>query len=632
MGRQGEPDKNTIDELDEARVFGKIDGEWVALDAVRREGLIRLKTDSKIDEATDEIGDTEARTRILGENNNDNLVEVGAQDLATDISSDDISFLTYIARALDTLSEDELRALQLGVDTGGTVQKIISEQLSTGVSDSDIGQLTYAARALNSKGLDEFVNRVADSSGTQIDPLNQDALQTVSNDELRTRIFGPDNTSTLRQANAEAFDTSLAATDIGLATYISRALEGISQDHIQASIYADDPNNNLVRANINSNGELRTDTSLDAETVEIEGDDDDGNTLQVSVETLSQGIVDPDGLVTYLARALNSIGQDEIVSRIANSTGTQIDPLNQDALQTVSNDELRSRIHDSSGTQVDPATTALEAALKSNDTDEFVARVTGTDGLEIEEEQLDTAIATTDVGLLTYLSRALASQGQDKLQVEQQTPVKLEAPDDDQNNKRINAESLSDGIGSGNGLLTYIARALTSQSEDQLRVDIEGDNVGLATETTLTSADNGIDLINDALESQSNDQLRTRVHDSTGAQIDPAVGTDYLDSQATGHDLISSGDLTIGPGAVERGTAVTIAATSTDNNTFSVSVSWEDGSGNVFQSESASDIGLDTITEDYARLVRKAPQVSITVTDESGAAQNNVNIHADTER
>jgi hypothetical protein len=52
----------------------------------------------------------------------------------------------------------------------------------------------------------------------------------------------------------------------------------------------------------------------------------------------------------------------------------------------------------------------------------------------------------------------------------------------------------------------------------------------------------------------------------------------------------------------------------------------------VFQTEPAADIGLDTITEDYARLVRKGRRVVVTVTDESGAAQNNINIYVDTQR
>jgi len=105
-----------------------------------------------------------------------------------------------------------------------------------------------------------------------------------------------------------------------------------------------------------------------------------------------------------------------------------------------------------------------------------------------------------------------------------------------------------------------------------------------------------------------------------------------MGQQVTGHDLVSSGDLTIPRTVAEGATAVVIAGRSIDNNGFSVSVQWADGSGNVLQTESSADIGLNTVTEDYARLVRKGPQVEVTVTDESGAAQNNINFHADTER
>jgi hypothetical protein len=77
---------------------------------------------------------------------------------------------------------------------------------------------------------------------------------------------------------------------------------------------------------------------------------------------------------------------------------------------------------------------------------------------------------------------------------------------------------------------------------------------------------------------------------------------------------------------------VTIAANSTDENTFSVSVEWVDSAGNVYQQESPTDIELSSITQDFARLVRKAPQVQVTVTDDSGATQNNINIHVDTQR
>ena len=388
-------------------------------------------------EVLETVGNTEARVSVYAEDSAGSLQAIQAGTLDTAPNGTETAVVTVIARALSEVGQTEVRTRVHGVDDAGTLQEAQVESLASGVADGTYAQLTYLARALNSKSLDEFVSRVTDSTGSQIDPLTQDSTQAVGNTELRSRVFGPDSGGALQQVNTEAFDTALAATDIGLATYMARALEGVGEDHLQAALYADGPNNALSRLNVNSNGELRTDAVLDAESVFIDADDDDGNTINPNAETLSESIADPDGLLTYLARALDSFSEDE---------------------------------------------------------------------------------------------------------------------------------------------------------------------------------------------------LRARVHDSAGTQVDPTLATRYFDSGRSGYDLIAQGDLTLGPGSVERGTAVVIAGTSTDNNAFSVSVEWQDAGGDVYQTEPAADIGLDTITEDYARLVRKAPEVLVTVTDESGAAQNNINIYADTQR
>jgi hypothetical protein len=127
-------------------------------------------------------------------------------------------------------------------------------------------------------------------------------------------------------------------------------------------------------------------------------------------------------------------------------------------------------------------------------------------------------------------------------------------------------------------------------------------------------------------------QTPISVEDSSGNNIDPSLATDYPDIQVSGEDIIANGDLVIGPAPVARSSGVTIAANSTDGNPFSVSVDWLDGSGNIYQEESATNIEFSSTTQDYSRLVRKAPQVQVTVTDDSGATQNNINIHVDTQR
>jgi hypothetical protein len=308
MGRQGQSDKDAIDVVEVSRMHGRARGDWEPLAVIERDGDYRLLFDSKTSEATEDVADTEMRVRVFGEDQEGNLLEIGGETLSDTISNNENGLVTYLARALDSVSNDEVRTIQLGTDTNGSPEKIIAEQLDTAVNATDVGQLTYAARALNSSGLDEFVTRVTDSAGNQIDPLNQDILESVGNDEARTRLFGPDDGGALQQAQVEALNNSPAA-----GTYAQ---------------------------------------------------------------------------VTYLARALNSQDLDEFITRVTDSGGAQIDPLNQDALDSVANDELRSLLM---GTDTGGADQKLIA------------------------EQLDTAVANTDVALLTWLARALNSVGVDEL-------------------------------------------------------------------------------------------------------------------------------------------------------------------------------------------------------------------------
>jgi len=94
---------------------------------------------------------------------------------------------------------------------------------------------------------------------------------------------------------------------------------------------------------------------------------------------------------------------------------------------------------------------------------------------------------------------------------------------------------------------------------------------------------------------------------------------------------LTEGPLEIGPLEVQRTDAILISATSVDGATFSVSVTHQDADGNTYQSESSTDLDLDAVAEGWSRLTRKAPEVLITITDESGAAQNKINVFVDTE-
>jgi hypothetical protein len=158
-----------------------------------------------------------------------NLDEVGGQDQSSvDIAAE----IANLADALKSNDNDELVARIAGEDGA----EIAEEALNAGASATDAALVSYVSRALNSIDQDELISRVTDSSGTQLDPLTQDPLQTVSNDELRSRTFGPNSAGDLQQALVEAMNTAIASGDTGLVTYLSRALASQGEDDVRTDI------------------------------------------------------------------------------------------------------------------------------------------------------------------------------------------------------------------------------------------------------------------------------------------------------------------------------------------------------------------------------------------------------------
>lgn len=67
--------------------------------------------------------------------------------------------------------------------------------------------------------------------------------------------------------------------------------------------------------------------------VAIEGDDDGGTTATVQADTLDAALAGGEAaVITYPARALASVGADELVARVADADGTQVNPLAEDDL------------------------------------------------------------------------------------------------------------------------------------------------------------------------------------------------------------------------------------------------------------------------------------------------------------
>jgi len=107
-------------------------------------------------------------------------------------------------------------------------------------------------------------------------------------------------------------------------------------------------------------------------------------------------------------------------------------------------------------------------------------------------------------------------------------------------------------------------------------------------------------------------------------------------SRDAGHDLDpnADGDL-VRHLNVANAQALVISVTSEDNENLSVSVRWmyDENNNNQFVSESASDIALSGVQDDWSRLVRKGPVCEVTITSDAAAGTTNrVNAWLDSHR
>lgn len=211
---------------------------------------------------------------------------------------------------------------------------------------------------------------------------------------------------------------------------------------------------------------------------------------------------------------------------------------------------------------------------------------------------------------IDQIEDALTSVGTDNLAVEQQTPIQLE------NSSGTNINPATEGT-----LSSTLSREIATWSAGTLTVTDDGAfNVAGTVDVQESTP---LDV--SATTVPTEQQTPVGIEDSQGTQIDPDPSPTYPDSTTAGHDLIGTGDLsvTVSP---DKTQALLIAAHSDDANAFSVSATWEDGSGNIIRDQPKSEV-LSSVTDDHARLVRKGPQVTVAFTDESGGSQNNINAY-----
>jgi len=258
---------------------------------------------TKMAEVLETVAGTEARVSIYAQDNAGNLSEIQAGPLDAAPGGAETAVMTVIARALSEVGNSEVRTRVLGEDNGGNLQEAQVEALDSGVSADTYAQLTYLARALNSQGLDEFVTRVADSTGSQIDPLGAGVTRSVDDDYLQSVFHGVDSAGTLQEAGVEAMDTGVPDATVAQLTYLARALRSQHLDELQTREVSDaasrfSHDDGYIRAG--GTWHIQTGEEWEAGNVNVEGTLAVDGTVRTTEGVSGPGRVTGDGTITLV--------------------------------------------------------------------------------------------------------------------------------------------------------------------------------------------------------------------------------------------------------------------------------------------------------------------------------------------
>lgn len=312
----------------------------------------------------------------------------------------------------------------------------------------------YAENVGSSAATLTIDNQPTPTSVGTFDPASSGTVTVTDDGSFDTYVHGDDDDGNTLRVQAETLSEAISDPD-GLITYSGRALQSQgSVDQIRVDV-----------ENFNA---------TDQQTVSVQGDDDDGNTLDVAAETLSQAITDPDGIVTYGDRALQGQG---------------------------SNDQLRVDLENNNA-----GTLAVEQQTPVALEDNGGTAISTSNPLSVDASQGGTVTVTDDSSF--NIAGTVAT--------EQQTPVGIEDtsgtqadPFDQQDTAQTTASD--SGTGSANAATLDLGRLRKA-------VDIHVDTSGDATLTVEVSEDDGttwrtFDTVSYTGASQEIEQYETAFRD-----------------------------------------------------------------------------------------------------------------------
>jgi len=252
MGQQGSSKSrsNTIDRVEEAVLKGVTStGEEVFFevdDNGELQTVQEAENGARLTDLLATVGTDEARFRLFGEDNTDTLVEANLAALSDSPADADVSILTYLSRALNSKDLDEF--VTRVTDSAGTQVDPATAALENALKSSDtdefVTRITDTAgaevdpataaleAALKSNDADEFVARITDTTGAEIDPLTDAVTASVAGDEVRVDLQASGVQLPVDQQDALEKSSVNYGTDIETDTEVVLQIDGYATGEV----------------------------------------------------------------------------------------------------------------------------------------------------------------------------------------------------------------------------------------------------------------------------------------------------------------------------------------------------------------------------------------------------------------
>ena len=257
------------------------------------------------------------------------------------------------------------------IESDGTKNALFVQANDLDVRDTEVSDSVFKlSQALKSNDADEFITRITDNSGSEINPATEETVEAISDSVGHIS----DNTFDIKTAIEKIDDWE------GTGTHAN---------HVKAVLYATDTSGNPVNVMADDEGHLQVDLvagDIEIGAVELKNGTDD-----------TRAHIESDGIKNALYIQANDLDVRDLTS-----ASDSVEVLQDTAGDLNCTEASASNILADTG-HISDNSFALTKALKSVDSDEFISRIVDSAGAEINPSKEDGNLAdiATDTGFIS---------------------------------------------------------------------------------------------------------------------------------------------------------------------------------------------------------------------------------------